>query len=162
MQSARKAIAILTITFLPFAQAISAPSPEKKQNIIHLMQLSHSLEMGKNLAKVMTRGMAQRYSKDPEKAEKANSIVHEEVSNLMDRHEAELMDLFVDIYDSNFTDDEIKQIIAYYESPIGQKTLRLLPGMMAEVQAGTTRWAAKYSNEVTSTISTRFKAEGLE
>ncbi len=38
----------------------------------------------------------------------------------------------VDLYVKEFSEDDLKQILAFYQSPIGQKTIKNLPGVMRE------------------------------
>ena len=38
----------------------------------------------------------------------------------------------VDIYVKDFSEDDLKQILAFYESPIGQKTIKTMPSVMRE------------------------------
>jgi uncharacterized protein len=48
-----------------------------------------------------------------------------------------LVDLAVPMYDRHFSDEEIKGLIAFYQTPIGQKALKAMPQLTAELmQAG--------------------------
>jgi hypothetical protein len=49
----------------------------------------------------------------------------------------ELIDLVIPIYDKYYTRDEIHQLTLFYQSPIGQKTIKVLPQLSAEaIDAG--------------------------
>jgi hypothetical protein len=43
-----------------------------------------------------------------------------------------LQDDFIRIYQKAFTEDEFKQIVAFYKTPVGQKTLQELPKLMEQ------------------------------
>jgi hypothetical protein len=45
------------------------------------------------------------------------------------------LDLAVPIYDKYYSDEEIKGLIQFYETPLGQKTITVLPRLMGELQA---------------------------
>src|SRR5205823_2255100 len=45
---------------------------------------------------------------------------------------AELMRLIAPIYDQHFTHDEIRQMISFYESPLGKKISATLPEIQQE------------------------------
>jgi hypothetical protein len=45
----------------------------------------------------------------------------------------QLLDLAVPLYDQNFSHEEIKGLIAFYESPLGRKTVSVTPEMMNEM-----------------------------
>ena len=45
-----------------------------------------------------------------------------------------MLDLAVPIYDKNFSDQEIKSLIEFYQTPLGQKTIATLPKLSAELR----------------------------
>lgn len=45
-----------------------------------------------------------------------------------------LIDLAVVRYDENFSDEEIKQLISFYQTPLGQKVTTMLPKLTGELQ----------------------------
>jgi hypothetical protein len=49
----------------------------------------------------------------------------------------ELIDLVVPIYDKYYTLEEIRDLTRFYQSPVGQKTIKVLPKLSAEaIDAG--------------------------
>lgn len=40
--------------------------------------------------------------------------------------------IFFPLYDKYFTEDELREIVAFYKTPIGQKSLNVLPNLMAD------------------------------
>lgn len=44
-----------------------------------------------------------------------------------------LLDLAVPLYDQNYSDSEIKNLITFYETPLGQKVVRVTPAMTSEM-----------------------------
>ena len=44
----------------------------------------------------------------------------------------QIQDLYVDIYVKVFTEDELKEIIQFYRSPLGQKLLNKMPELLQE------------------------------
>lgn len=52
-------------------------------------------------------------------------------------HPDELIDLVVPIYDRYYTRDDIRDLTRFYESPVGRKTIEVLPKLSAEaINAG--------------------------
>lgn len=52
-------------------------------------------------------------------------------------HSDELIDLVIPIYDKYYTRDEIRDLTSFYQSPVGQKTIKVLPQLSAEaIDAG--------------------------
>lgn len=59
----------------------------------------------------------------------------------------QLVDLVVPIYDKYYSDDEIKQLIAIYSSPIGKKLALLTPKVLAEAHAAGEQWGQELGKE---------------
>src|ERR1041384_926786 len=51
-----------------------------------------------------------------------------------------LLDLAVPEYDKNFTREEIRGLIQFYESPLGKKAITVVPQLMAELQTKARKW----------------------
>ena len=62
----------------------------------------------------------------------------------------ELTDLIVPIYEKHFTNDEILQLISFYKSPIGQKYIQELPGIMQESMQAGQQWGYELGERIIS------------
>lgn len=51
-----------------------------------------------------------------------------------------ILDLAVPIYDKNFSHEEIRNLIAFYQTPLGQKVTTVLPNVAAELQEEGKKW----------------------
>jgi uncharacterized protein len=51
-----------------------------------------------------------------------------------------LLDLAVPIYDKNFSHQEIRSLIEFYQTPLGQKTISVLPRLSGELQEEGRKW----------------------
>ena len=51
-----------------------------------------------------------------------------------------LIDLSVPLYDKYLSEEEIKGLIQFYSTPLGQKTLSVLPKLMGEMESEGTKW----------------------
>ena len=51
-----------------------------------------------------------------------------------------MLDLAVPVYDKNFSHDEILSLIAFYQTPLGQKAIATLPKVTAEMQEQGRKW----------------------
>ena len=50
-------------------------------------------------------------------------------------------------YNQHFTDDEIKQLITFYETPVGQKTVKEMPQLVTELQSLGQKWGENLGRE---------------
>lgn len=60
----------------------------------------------------------------------------------------ELVELIVPIYEAHFTDDEIKQLIAFYESPVGKKLSAETPAVSQESMMAGQKWGAALGRKI--------------
>ena len=51
-----------------------------------------------------------------------------------------LIVLILPVYDRHFSDDELRQLIAFYQTPIGKKSAQVLPQVMSEAQQAGAEW----------------------
>jgi len=58
-----------------------------------------------------------------------------------------LLDLAVPIYDKHFSHQEIRSLIEFYQTPLGQKTISTLPVLMAELQDEGRKWGEALGRE---------------
>ena len=72
----------------------------------------------------------------------------------------ELMNDAARIYASHFTEAELKQILAFYQSPLGQKLLTEEPKTADESMSMAGSWADKLSEEVMSKMRAEMKKRG--
>ena len=63
------------------------------------------------------------------------------------RDPQQLLDLAVPIYDKYYSDDEIKQLIHLYETPVGQKMLTVMPKVLGELQAAGEKWGEEIGRQ---------------
>ena len=66
--------------------------------------------------------------------------------------EESLTALVMPIYDKHFTDDEIKQLTAFYQTPVGKKAVAELPKVVAESQQAGKQWGEKVGQESMSEV----------
>jgi hypothetical protein len=64
------------------------------------------------------------------------------------------------IYASHFTEAELKQILAFYQSPLGKKLLTEEPKTADESMSMAGSWADKLSEEVMSKMRAEMKKRG--
>jgi hypothetical protein len=56
------------------------------------------------------------------------------------RDAQQILDLAVPVYDKYLSDQEIRGLIEFYRTPLGQKYLGVLPKLMGELQAAGRDW----------------------
>jgi uncharacterized protein len=67
-----------------------------------------------------------------------------------------------EIYATNFTEQELRELIAFYKSPLGQKFLEQEPKSITGSLAFMNDWAGAFSNEVAAMFRAEMRARGKE
>ncbi|HKT25724.1 MAG TPA: DUF2059 domain-containing protein [Terriglobales bacterium] len=100
----------------------------KRAEIRKLIELTGAANISADALQKMIEPLKASYPQVPE--EFWNTFIHEV-------HSDELIDLVIPIYDKYYTRDEIQELTRFYQSPVGQKTIKVLPKLSAEaIDAG--------------------------
>lgn len=59
----------------------------------------------------------------------------------------QILDLAIPHYDKYFTDEEIKTLISFYETPVGKKAAATMPQLTTELQLEGSAWGEKMGRE---------------
>jgi uncharacterized protein len=73
---------------------------------------------------------------------------------------SELMNDAARIYASHFTEPELKQLLTFYQSPLGRKVIAEEPNAADESMNSASSWADKLSEEVASRMRDEMKKRG--
>jgi hypothetical protein len=75
---------------------------------------------------------------------------------------AEVMNDVAKLYAMRFTEQELKDALAFYKSPLGRKLLAEEPNLLDQSMKNAQTWADKLSEEVIAKIRTEMKKRGHE
>jgi uncharacterized protein len=114
----------------------SAVDPQKVARIRELMELTGAKNLGREL---IDAGMEQ-FRSTVQESQPDNPRAKQFVDAFVVRFQKHfdpnsLTDRIIPIYDKYLTDDDLKGLIAYYHSPLGQRMLKSLPELTRESQA---------------------------
>jgi hypothetical protein len=73
----------------------------------------------------------------------------------------ELIDQVIPVYDKHFTHQEILELLAFYQTPIGKKTILVLPKVTNESMLAGQRWGQSLGPEIERRIINSLTREGL-
>ncbi len=72
----------------------------------------------------------------------------------------ELVDMTARLYANQFTEQELKSLVAFYQSPLGQKVLSVEPKLMDQAMSSAGAWADSLSQEVIASMRDEMKKRG--
>lgn len=142
-----KRLYIFVLVLLVSCTSVFAQDNAKTKDIKALLSLTKAGELG--LSAIKTNLDAMR---------KTNSSLPAEVWDEFEKAFTveDIVNLATPVYDKHFTHQEIKDMIALYKTPLGQKMLEKTPLVMQEsMQKG-----QQYGQEVAMRVLQRMQAEG--
>jgi hypothetical protein len=140
MRNVLAAIGVLCVLGLGTA---GAQETAKQKDIRHLLQITGSGELGTQVMQQMITNMKQSFPKVPEAFW---------TDFMKEVHTNELVDLIVPVYDRNLTQDDVKQLIKFYETPTGKKFVSVLPKITQESMVVGQKWGRELAQKVVAKI----------
>ena len=137
-----------------------AIAPELRADIEHLMQVTQMTDMSRQMGDMMAQVIVQKTGVDtPEAVARCRVIVAEVIRELV--ADEKLIDEIINIYARHFTEDDVRDMIAFYETPVGKKTIEVMPTLMQEGMQAGQRWAAEMLPGVEERVVARLEVEGI-
>lgn len=145
MRFAAAIAAIVTIGVVLGARAEAPPAKPpaamstKEIEIRKLMEITGQGQLGLQVIGQLLDGFRQAFPKAPEAlwTDFKNSLKPDEMTALL-----------VPIYDKHFTEDDIKQLNAFYQTPLGQKLLNELPAVTQASMVAGQDWGTKLGDKL--------------
>lgn len=112
---------------------------EKKQDLIRLLDLTKATDIGAQFVQQGVDELRKSFASLPdERRERMVKIFQEEMLKEFSREK--MIEGILPIYDKYLTDEDVKQLIAFYESPVGRKMVEVQPRILKEAfDYGSTR-----------------------
>ncbi len=129
---------------LPQALRAEDVHSEKRADIRKLVELTGMAGMVRQMMGTMAEQFVSTLRRrSPDIPEGAIVIVRKDTEEVMSSHiegPGGLVDRVVPIYDKYFTGEELKGLIAFYQSPLGRKVIAAMPLLMQESMAAGREW----------------------
>ena len=137
----------LILSFCVLSLSANAQSSSKSKKINQLLELTGSAKMGIQIMDQMINTFKSSHSTVNEQfwEDFKKEIKMDDINNII-----------IPIYDKYYTENDIDQLIVFYNSPIGKKMISTMPQVMQEsIAAG-----QKIGKEIGEKVITQLKAKG--
>jgi hypothetical protein len=135
----------------------------KRADIEKLLQMTGSLNLGKQMGAALVEQYAQSLRKlRPDVPQRVIEVLPDEVMAVIDANMGAFKDKVVPLYDKYFTAAEIKAMIAFYSTDLGKKTITVMPALMGESIAVGQQWGGALGPQIDARVKARLKKEGIE
>lgn len=141
---------LLILSFCVLSLSANAQSTSKTEKINQLMELMGSGKMAIQMMNQMMDSFKSSYSKvnDTFWEDFKKEIKAEDITNMI-----------IPIYDKHYTESDIDQLIAFYNSPIGKKMIATMPQVMQESMVAGQAWGKQISEKVIAKLKEKDNLE---
>jgi len=153
-------LAVALAACIPAAQAQQQPSPAAMQVAKQLITATGATAVFSPLvAGVVEQAKLLFLQQDPALGKDLNEVAAQLRTDLQPRM-SEINDEVARLYATNFTEQELKDILTFYQSPAGKKLLNTQPKVIDSSMTFAQNWANKLSDEVIAKMRDEMKKRG--
>lgn len=136
---------------------------EKRADIERLLAVTGSLALGKQMASAITANLAQNLRQTrPDIPDKVIELLPAEVIATFDENMDSLKNEMIPLYHRHFSAVEIKGLISFYSTDLGQKTVKVMPLLLQEGMVIGQRWGQSLAPKVRQRIANKLKQQGVK
>ena len=162
-----KQVLASTIFLLMSLSAGADPlTPEKSADIQKLLDITGSTKLAAQMGDaVMHQLMGMFAASNPDFPQATADKIGKRISALMQAKAAEPNGLFaqiIPVYDAAFSDQELKQLIAFYGTDIGKKVVTVMPTVMAQSMAAGQKWGVSLGPDIDKIIEATLKEDNVQ
>ena len=158
-----RVVAVIVLITALQTHGVAAMDAEKRANIEALLKDTGMLA---NISRVIDLLTPQIIGSLKKENLEIPDVVWDEFTGIcteeMKRSLPELEDPVITIYDDNFSADEIKQLLAFYQSPVGRKIVIQLPQLMQQSVSMGQSWGQQAGARAVERIRAAAKQKGYD
>ena len=141
-----------------------AVDPEKKKVIKELLDVSGADQIAIMMGDASSKNITMLLRKqNPDTPSRVFDAIDQEVKKVFEEEmeSGSFYELIYPIYAEKFSLDELKEILAFYKTPVGQKVTKELPAITQEAMMKGQVWGQSMGPKLQKRIQQRMQEEGL-
>jgi hypothetical protein len=163
MIRARTALLLLLIACSMPAFAEEALTAEKRADIEKLLEMTGALSIGRQMSGAVVQQMTEFLRKArPDIPQRVLDVLPEEVDAVIMDNMRTFKDMSVPLYHKYYTGAEVKEMIRFYSTPLGKKTIETMPAIMNEGFQLGQKWGQSLGPAIQARVQARLKKEGYD
>ena len=156
----RIATTVFLLTFSLFSAAITT---EKEQDLQQLMQLMDVSKMPNEMAKVaINQAISFERIRNPNISANEEKIISSVIRSLTLTHTPALFEKLTPLFHKYYTHSDIKELIVFFESPIGKKYNKYSLLMTLEIMPIAQKWGVKLGIEAKNKVESELNRLGYK
>lgn len=161
------AIRILLVVLVLGLAAPSVQSEEltaqKREDILQLLEMTGARSLGKQMAVALVAQLSANLRQSrPDIPPEAIDALPEVVGAVFEENIDSFIENVIPLYHKHFTASEIRGMIEFYSTPLGRKTVEVLPALMGESMRAGQQWGEGLAPEIDRRIREHLEQEGVE
>jgi hypothetical protein len=141
-------------------------APAKRADIEKLMQITGPPKVTKQISNFFIRQMSQAIKASrPDLPAKTYRILGEEINRVIEEQmtaKGGFLDRVIPIYAKHFNHKDIKGLLKFYQTDLGEKTIKIWPLILQESMILAQDWSKSLGPVIKKNINKRFKKEGVD
>ncbi len=156
------ALCVFTVA-RPEAASAEDLTPAKRADIARMLETTGALNIGRQ----MSSYVVQQYTDSlrrlrPDIPANALATLPPVVDQVIAENLARFADMMIPVYHKHFTHDEIRQLLVFYESEVGRKSIKVLPSLVQESMTLGQKWGESMGPEIERRVRERLGKEGVK
>ena len=158
--------AILFIFLLPLGVSAEDISMEKKELLRQFIDVTGAAKIGGLASRVFTQQIRTGLKRsNPDLPDNVMSMVAEEVQAVVQEElviKKSYYELLYPTYDQHLSEKDVKDFLAFYETPLGKKMLKITPVLAKASMEQSQIWGRSLGPKIQQRLMKRFEVEGIE
>ena len=136
---------------------------EKRADIERILEMTGALAIGQQMAVAAVSNFTQSLKKArPDIPQSALNVLPAEIAATFEENIGSLREQIIPIYHKYFTADEVKEMIRFYSSDLGQKTIKVMPSLVQEGMLVGQRWGESLGPKINQRVTDRLRKQGIK
>lgn len=157
-------LAVITCVLISPAASDSL-SPAKRADIEKLMRITGPPDVTRQLSNFFIRQMSLAVKTTrPDLPAKTYRILSEEINKVIEEQmtaKGGFLDMVIPIYAKHFSHQDIRELLKFYQTDLGKKTIKIWPLILQESMALAQDWSKSLGPLIKKNVNNRFKKEGI-
>lgn len=160
----RRALLVFSVlTVIGFPVKADELTQEKRADIERLLVMTNAFSVGKQMSAAVVGILTQNLKKNrPDISQNVLDLLPAEVAATFDENIGSLKEDLIPIYHKHFTGPEIKEIILFYSTELGQKTIQVMPSLMQEGMIVGQKWGESLGPKINQRVTARLRKQGVK
>ncbi len=151
--------AIILSGVLATSSFATTPDAAKRADIAHLLELTNATAMGQQFANATLVEIMQILKLHrPDLDAKGLDVIVADISDVLNENMGSFNELIINIYDQHISHEDVKAMIAFYETDAGKRLIELMPTLIQEGMVAGQQWAESLQPQLQARITKRLAA----